>query len=421
MASPVILPRQGQSVESCIITQWNKKVGEPVKEGDILFSYETDKASFEEAAKVDGTLLAVFFEADDDVPVLTTVAVIGSPGEDFSDLKPGGAGEAPKQEAAAPKAEEPAKPLAAAPSAQAMTGISPRARLTAQRVGVDPAQAIPTGPQGRIIERDVYELAATGVKAQPASAEPQAAAAPAVDAAPAAVGSGRTYQDSKISNIRKLIASTMHQSINQMAQLTHNSSYDATKVLALRKQFKAAPEELGLNAITINDLILFAVSRTLMRHPDLNALFLGDVIRRYDHVHLGMAVDTPRGLMVPTIYDADLQNLKQLSDSAKALGKAAQAGSINPDLLTEGTFTVSNLGALGIESFTPIINPPQVAILGVDCVVERVRSVNGQITVYPAMGLSLTYDHRAVDGAPASRFLKDLVTALENIDVLLAN
>ncbi len=421
MASPVILPRQGQSVESCIITQWNKKVGDAVKEGDILFSYETDKASFEEAAKVDGTLLAVYYEADDDVPVLTTVAVIGAPGEDFSDLKPEGAAEAPKADAPAEvKAEAPAvtpaAPAAAAP-AQAMTGISPRAKLTAQRVGVDPTLASPTGPQGRIIERDIYELSANGAKEKPAAPAP-AAAAPAP--VPAASGA-RTYQDTKVSNIRKVIASTMHQSISQMAQLTHNSSFDATRVLALRKQFKAAPEELGLNNITINDLVLFAVSRTLMRHPDMNAHFLGDVIRRYDHVHLGMAVDTPRGLMVPSIYDADTQSLKQLSDNAKSLGKAAQAGNINPDLLTEGTFTVSNLGSLGIESFTPIINPPQVGILGVDCVVERVRTVNGQITVYPAMGLSLTYDHRAVDGAPASRFLKDLVTALENIDVLLAN
>ncbi len=213
----------------------------------------------------------------------------------------------------------------------------------------------------------------------------------------------------------------MQESLSTMAQLTHNSSFDATRLLALRARFKAAPAELGLNGITVNDLILFAVSRVLGRHPDLNAHFLGDRIRLFDRVHLGMAVDTPRGLMVPSLFDADTKSLLGISGDAKDLISAAQSGGINPDLLTGGTFTVSNLGTLGIESFTPIINPPQVAILGVDCVIERVRTVNGQITAYPAMGLSLTYDHRAVDGAPASRFLRDLCAALEHIDVLLAD
>ncbi|NLD52307.1 MAG: 2-oxo acid dehydrogenase subunit E2 [Clostridiales bacterium] len=419
MASPVVLPRQGQSVESCIITQWFKTVGDTVAEGDVLFSYETDKASFEETAKESGTLLAIFFQEDDDVPVLTNVAVIGQPGEDPSSFAPEGAGGAP----AAVPAEEAAPAVAPAPvveeapkPAQAVQGVSPRARATAARLGIDLAAAVPTGPNGRVIERDVFAARDAQPAAQPAIAE----AAPAAAVAPAAPGV-RTYTDTKLSNIRRVIAKTMHESLSSMAQLTHNSSFDATQLLALRAKFKAAPEELGLNKITINDLILFAVSRTLMRHPDLNAHFLGDKIRHYDHVHLGVAVDTPRGLLVPSLYDADTKSLLDISNASKELISAAQSGSINPDLLTEGTFTVSNLGTYGIESFTPIINPPQVAILGVDCTTERVRTVNGQITTYQAMGLSLTYDHRAVDGAPASRFLKDLVTALENIGVLLAN
>ncbi|NLE20862.1 MAG: 2-oxo acid dehydrogenase subunit E2 [Clostridiales bacterium] len=423
MAHPVILPRQGQSVESCIITQWHKQVGDSVKEGDVLFSYETDKASFDETAKAGGTLLAVFFQEDDDVPVLTTVAVIGEKGEDVSAFGPAGGGEAPPPmpgkeaapEAPAPAAQEQPREPAPAPAAAAQAGVSPRARMTAQRLGVDPAAASPTGPHGRVIERDVFLAAQAGTQPQPAAA----ASAPAAQA-PAAAPGVRGYRENKLSNIRRVIAKTMHESLSSMAQLTHNSSFDATALLALRARFKAAPEALGVGGVTVNDLLLFAVSRTLMRHPDLNAHFLGDRIRQYDHVHLGVAVDTPRGLMVPSLYDADTKGLLQISGEAKSLAAAAQAGSINPDLLTEGSFTVSNLGALGIESFTPIINPPQVAILGVDCVVERVRTVNGQLAAYPAMGLSLTYDHRAVDGAPASRFLKDLVSALENIDVLLA-
>ncbi len=424
MASPVVLPRQGQSVESCIITQWFKKVGDTVAEGDNLFSYETDKASFEETAKESGTLLAIFFQEDDDVPVLTNVAVIGQPGEDPSPFAPDGAGApaaAPAEAAPAPVAEAPvaaaapAAPAVQAP-AQAVQGVSPRARATAERLGINLAAAVPTGPNGRVIERDVFAAR----DAQPAAQPAAAAAAPAATAAPAVPGA-RTYTETKLSNIRRVIAKTMHESLSSMAQLTHNTSFDATQVLALRAQFKASPEELGLNKVTINDLILFAVSRTLLRHPDLNAHFLGDKIRHYDHVHLGVAVDTPRGLLVPSLYDADTRSLLGISNASKELITAAQSGSINPDLLTEGTFTVTNLGSYGIESFTPIINPPQVAILGVDGTIERVRTVNGQITTYQAMGLSLTYDHRAVDGAPASRFLKDLVIALENIGVLLAN
>ncbi|MGI6694792.1 MAG: dihydrolipoamide acetyltransferase family protein [Christensenellales bacterium] len=414
MAHPIVLPRQGQSVESCIITQWNKQVGDQVKAGDLLFSYETDKASFEEVAKEDGTLLAIFFEADDDVPVLTTVGVIGEPGEDFSGLKPDGAAEAAAPAAAPEKAAEaPAAPAqaSAAPAAAALsTGVSPRARATAARLGIDPAAAQGTGPYGRVIERDIFAAR------DQAPAPQEAAAAPAI----AEVGQ-MAYEEVKLSKVRKVIAKTMHDSLSQMAQLTHHTSFDATQMLALRAQFKAAPEEMGLNRITINDMILFAVSRVLKRHPDLNAHYMGETMRKFTHVHLGIAVDTPRGLLVPTLFDADTKSLAQISREAKQLGSDAQSGSINPDILSAGSFTVTNLGALGIESFTPIINPPQTGILGVNCSVNRVRVVDGQVKAYPAMGLSLTYDHRAVDGAPASRFLKDLVASLENIGILMAD
>ncbi len=428
MAYPVILPRQGQSVESCIITRWNKKAGEEVKSGDVLFTYETDKATFEEQAKESGTLLAVFFQEDDDVPVLTTVAVIGEKGEDITELTGNAAAQA-----GAPAAFDAAlAPAAAQGPAQAdpaltprdetaqAAGVSPRARATAKRLGVDIAYAVASGPQGRIIERDIFSArASASVPAQGgAKPETQAGAGPGPSEAAPAPGQ-RAYADIKLSNIRRVIAKTMQESLSQMAQLTHHSSFDATNLLALRAQFKNAPEELGLGGITINDLILLAVSRTLTRHPQMNAHFLGDRIRQFEHVHLGVAVDTPRGLLVPTLFDADMKSLRQISSDAKETVRMAQSGSINPDLLTEGTFTVTNLGSLGIELFTPIINPPQVGILGVDCAVQRVRETGGSITVYPAMGLSLTYDHRAVDGAPASRFLKDLVSALENIGSLL--
>ena len=421
MATPVIMPRQGQSVESCIITEWKKKVGDQVSVGDVLFSYETDKSTFEEQAKVDGTLLAVFYNAEDDVPVLLNVAVIGNPGESFAEFAPDGAS------AASPAAAEEAKAAPAAEAAPAVQttaaraeGVSPRAKNAAEKLGVDPTAAAPTGPHGRVIERDVLAYAKENrlgaeTAAQPAAVAP--AAAKAVEAPAAA--NALEYDEIKVPNLRRMIAKTMHDSLADMAQLTHNTSFDATKMNAFRESLKTAPDSMDLPKVTINDIILFAVSRVLTKHEGLNAHMLGDKMRYFKHVNLGIAVDTPRGLLVPTLFAAETKTLGQIAAEAKMLAKSAIDGSINPDLLQGGTFTISNLGLYGIESFTPVINPPQVALLGVNCITERVRTVDGQITTYPAMGLSLTYDHRAVDGAPASRFLKDLVTALEHFDLLL--
>ena len=427
MATAVIMPRQGQSVESCIIGEWFKKVGDPVQEGDILFSYETDKSSFEEPAKQAGTLLAIFYGADDDVPCLTTVGVIGEPGESYAEFAPdqaAGTAEAPGMEA--PAAKAPAAAAVAAPAVQAegtaLRGVSPRARNAAERLHVDPAQAQPTGPNGRVIERDIKALAQasrTGTGRGGRVTVADQAAAPAAQAAPAVQGADTEYQDVKLPNIRKVIAKSMFQSLSTMAQLTHTTSFDATCIMNFRKGLKAAPEQLQVPNITLNDIILFAASRVLPKHPDLNAHFLEDKMRYFRHVNLGIAVDTPRGLMVPTLMRAEEKSLKQIAAEAKALAAACQDGSINPDLLQGASFTVSNLGTLGIEHFTPVINPPQTGILGVDCIVERVRTVDGQIAVYPAMGLSLTYDHRALDGAPASRFLQDMRAALENFQALL--
>ena len=277
-----------------------------------------------------------------------------------------------------------------------------------------------------MIERDIIALSLSGmryaapVEAGLATVEHGAVApvrpAPIATVAPSEMAA---YEDVKLSNIRKTIARSMHASLSNMAQLTHCSSFDAANILSLRKQWKAAPEAMEVPNITINDIVLYAVSRVLLHNRDMNAHYLDDKMRYFHHVHLGFAVDTPRGLLVPTIFNADLKSLKEIAEESKALAKAAQEGSISPDALTGATFTVSNLGSLGIEQFTPIINPPQTGILGVCAITERVRTVNGQLTAYPAMNLSLTYDHRAVDGAPASRFLQELCKTLENFSALL--
>ncbi len=444
MATVVIMPRQGQSVESCVITAFNKKVGDTVEKGEVLFSYETDKSSFDEPAPEAGKILAIFREEGDDVPCLENVLVIGADGEDVSAFAPAAeAAPAPAEvPAAAPAAE--AAPVAAAPVAEAeataalggTVSISPRARLLADKTNADLLKAVPTGPNGRIIERDVQKLLDLGLTVSGAAKDGYTAAvegtgingkvmlgdlnAPAAPAAAAAAAAPvAEYEDVKLPNIRKIIAKQMCASLNGMAQLTFNSSFDATKILNLRKSLKAGAEKMGLANITLNDIILYAVSRVILKHRGLNAHCLDDTMRYFNTVNLGIAVDTERGLMVPTVFGAEKMSLNDLSKAAKSVITEAQSGKINPDLLKGATFTISNLGSLGIESFTPIVNPPQTGILGIDCVSYRVKEVNGEFVNYPAMGLSLTVDHRVLDGADAARFLKDMAFALENIDLLL--
>ncbi len=401
-AKAVIMPKAGITVESCIIGEWLKQVGDQVKVGDILFTYETDKASFECESTEEGELLAIFFEEGEEVPCLENVCAVGPKGEPTDCLKPGAAPVVVEEVAEAPVA---AAAEAAAPAAQIVPGapVSPRAAKLAKAAGVDASLAVGTGPDGRIIERDVQKLIEQGVPATKA-----------------VVDDGPAYEDVKFSGIRRAISKSMQTSLSTMAQLTHTTSFDATAILNYRKALKAAGDEYA--GITLGDIILYAVSRTVINHPDLNANMLDDTsIRRFKHVNLGVAVDTPRGLMVPTIFNADQMSLLEISKAVKQLAAECRDGAISPDKLSGGSFTVSNLGNMGVESFTPVINPPQTGILGVCGTTDRVRkAADGSIELYPAMGLSLTYDHRAVDGTPAAKFQKELCQNLENFTTLLA-
>lgn len=455
MAIPVIMPRQGQSVESCIISEWFVKKGDKVKEGDRLFSYETDKAAFEEEAQAAGTILEIFFNEGDDVPVLTNVCVIGEEGEDISQFIPGNASQEPqavgqpasmKQESGV--AEEPPDTGRGAGEAgkeqqppSVGIFISPRARNLAEKTGADIRFAVPTGPDGRIIERDIRKLQeenlimtyavkdrnidtqsveGTGLGGRIATWDLSAHKEVSHTRQDKPGIKEAEYEDVKLTNIRKVIGRTMHESLSGMAQLTLNISFDATDIINLRKQLKSDGEKMGLSNITLNDMIVYAASRVLLNHRDLNAHFLEDSIRRFSAVHMGVAVDTDRGLMVPTLFNCSSKSLNEISVETKELSQECRKGTINPDKLKGGTFTVTNLGALGIESFTPVINPPQTAILGVNTIETKIRENNGVISAYSSMSLSLTFDHRAVDGAPAARFLKDLKEYLEHFTMHLA-
>ena len=444
------MPKQGQSVESCIVTEFKKKVGDKVAVGDVLFSYETDKASFDEDAKVAGTVLACFFNDNDEIPCLTNVMVIGEPGKSFSEYAPSGsapaAAQATEAAAPAPSAAEPAAPAAGSaevPAAAAPTAgvpVSPRARRLAAEKGVDTAQVAGSGPHGRIIERDV--VAAEGA---PKSGLAKAMMAAGGLQAPAAgtgiggmvkgsdlktwkpshtenlAGEGEEFTVEKMSNMRKLIAKSMYNSLQNTAQLTHMLGADARRIQALRKKAKKALEEGRIDAnITINDFVCYAVIKALKKFPKVNSHCLGDAMRLFNVVNLGCAVDTERGLMVPCVKRAEDLNIVGLSKALKRVAEDCKKGSINPDLLSaEGaSFTVSNLGGFGVEWFTPVINVPQSAILGVGTIVPRPKDLGAGVYAFvPYLGLSLTYDHRALDGGEATRFLKQVAVEIENLEV----
>jgi len=405
MAIPVIMPKQGQSVETCTITRWLKKRGEMVHSGDILLSYETDKAAFDMESPSEGILLDIFFEEGAEVPVLVNVAVIGSEGEKTESFRPGRTGANIKTADAKAGEDGIASSAAdddkiASSEIEGKIKISPRAKRLAEDKGIDFSCLSGTGPNGRIIVKDIeYVLAGTTGK-------------------PARTLSPETgFHDQPLSNVRKMISNTMHASLRNSAQLTHHMSADVRYLLDARKQIKNNPESgKGEQDITLNDMICFCVIKALKKFPEANSHFLDDKIRTFDKVSLGFAVDTSRGLLVPVIKNADDLDLGQLSKELKSAAESCRKGNINPELLqsSAATFTVSNLGSYGVEMFTPVINLPQVCILGVCTIIHRLADIgDGIFGFIPVIGLSLTYDHRAIDGGPATLFLKEIKDQIE--------
>jgi len=458
MAQAILLPKQGQSVESCIITAFYVAVGDKVSAGSPLFAYETDKASFEEAAQVDGEILALFYEEGDEVPVLTNVGVIGEKGESFDEFKPldtvGGSEPESESEDSIPSEKvEAAKENAQEKSTQTTSEaaisdhtekqaqddrifISPRARNMAEDKGIDISRITGSGPNGRIIASDVESAGATlpkrtvladkmmkeegAVSSGTASGIGQKVSSK--DLEPANPVYGDDFEIKPLTSIRKLIARAMHSSLQNAAQLTHHLGADARAILDARQKVKVAREDGYEHNITLNDMICSSVIKTLKEFPQANAHFLGESVRVFSKVHLGIAVDTERGLMVPAIKNADDLSIEGLSSQLKAVAKACRAGGIDPDLLSPeaASFTVSNLGNYGVEMFTPVINLPQVAILGVNTILPRPKDLgNGTYGFVPHLGLSLTYDHQALDGGEATRFLKSIAVAIENFEMTI--
>lgn len=438
MPTALILPKQGNSVESCVINRWLKQPGDAVTEGEPVCEVETDKASVEVLATAGGVLLAQFAKEGDDVPVMTAIAAIGAAGEDAGALAPHGVGPAsgvlrPASSTAAVAetggagGESPHVGTASA----ATGGASPRARALAKERGVDVAALTGSGPDGLVVIRDVQAAPRLTPAAQtvagvlPAAGTGIGGRIIADDRAHGTQDAGRKTQDAAftdvpVKGVRKIIAERMRGSLAGSAQLTLTAVAKADVMQAWRARAKVHFESLHLPPVTINDLILFAVSRVLPRFPALNAHWLGDRVRQFRAIHLGMAVDTEKGLMVPVLRDVQARSLASIASEARTVAKTCQAGKIAPDQLQGSTFSVTNVGALGIETFTPVLNTPEVAILGVGAITLRPYQGASGIDFIPSIHLSLTIDHQALDGAPAARFLQALVQTIEAIDLVLA-
>ena len=399
MATAVIMPKQGQSVETCIITKWFKNKGEKVSVGDILLSYETDKAAFDLESPVEGVLLDLFFAEGAEVPVLVNVAVIGKSGEETLSFNPNLV-EAKVEAKVEVKVEKKVEAEKISSATIGKIRISPRAKKLAEDKKFNYNALRGSGPNGRIITSDI-DKALSGATVVTKIVQT----------------TGAEFTEAPLSNVRKLIAKAMHASLQNSAQLTHHMSADVRHLLEARQKIKnEISSGKSLQDITLNDMVCWCVIKALLKFPEANSHFLDDRIKTFNTVHLGLAVDTPRGLMVPAVKNASDMDLVTLSKELKSVAESCRKGSVNPELIksTAATFTVSNLGNYGVEMFTPVVNLPQAGILGVCTIISRPANMgNGIFGFVPYIGLSLTYDHRAIDGGPATLFLKEIKEQIE--------
>ena len=441
MAKVVVMPKLGLTMTEGTVSKWLKKVGDAVKEGEPLFEVETDKLTNTIEASASGVLRHLFVEEGTTVPVLDKVAIIAEASEDIGGLLGGGA------PAAAPEAPAAAAAPAAAPAAKKAGGrviASPAAKKLAKEKGIDLALVTGTGPGGRITEDDVKNW-------KPAPAAPAAEEAPKVKASPLAAAVAKDlgldlekigakdrvlaedilrYLESTrekaadeppreetvpMNGMRKAIARNMLNSHMTSPTVTANLSVDMSAMKAYREQLKAKDIK-----VSYTDLLVKFIAKALTEFPLLNCSVVDNKIVYKHYVNMGVAVALDNGLLVPNVPDADKKSLTQISAEIRELAKLAREGGLPMEKLQGGTFTITNLGMYGIESFTPIINQPEVAILGVTTMEDRAVVRGGEIVIRPMMTLSLTFDHRVVDGSVAAEFLQRVKNLLENPALMLA-
>jgi pyruvate dehydrogenase E2 component (dihydrolipoyllysine-residue acetyltransferase) len=410
MVHQILMPRPGQMTEECVLVAWHKREGDPVARGDVLFEIETDKAVMDVEAFDEGVLLRRCVEEGQTVPVNTVCAYVGAPGEAIPDCTAPAALATPVE--ATPAAEAaPVEALRAAAGATAVSAtpeparphgarlrISPRASRLAAEAGLDPGTLHGSGPDARILERDVRAAiaardAAGGAPPGP-EAEPDEAVRP-------------------LSRMRRTIAQRLTQSWTSTPHFTVTVGVDMSAVLALRTELEA-----GAGILSVTDFVLLATARSLAEFPDVNSRTDGTSVWPRRRVHLGLAVALPAGLVVPVIRDADRCTLRELHERSAALVQAARDGTLAPDEMTGSTFTVSNLGMFGVDEFSAIINPGEAAILAVASAVATPVAIGDGLAVRPIMKLTLSADHRLVDGELAARFLSAVRRRLEDAATL---
>ncbi|MDD3656383.1 MAG: dihydrolipoamide acetyltransferase family protein [Atribacterota bacterium] len=403
MVTRVIVPQKGLSDESCLIQEWKKKEGERVEKGEIICAVETNKAVFEIESPVAGILLRILYKEGKEVPVMETIAIIGELGEEYQHLL--------KKEETKKEVPLKSETVVGKTTLDQLKGkgdidqrmhikISPRAHTLAITKNLDISILKGSGPEGRIIERDVQEVIQTIGHLAMTTSEKKIKA--------------ESYQKIPMKGIRKIIAERMLSSIQNSAQLTLHSSFSAERVLEYRAQLKETKETLSYPDININHLIMFGIIKALKNNPAINSYAQERMITQFKEVHLGFAVDTAEGLKVPVLHQAEQYSLLQFARKVQQLTQQCIDRNIQPEDLEGGTFTITNLGNLGVEYFTPILNAPQTGIIGIGCPQLRPIKKTNVIEFSPYIGLSLTFDHRVIDGAPAARFLQQVIAILEN-------
>ncbi len=422
MAEVIRMPRLSDTMEEGNIVAWYKKEGDKVERGDLLAEIETDKATMEFESLWEGVLLHIAVK-EGPVPVNGVIAVIGEEGEDWkAAIEAEGAGDTAAAEAPAAK-EEPAPAPAAAPAAgqpssdqpatqteEGRIKASPLARSMARQAGIDLSQIKGTGEHGRIVKRDVEAFLQQQQQAPAATPTAPAAAPQAPAPVFAATMEGDAYEDVPVSQMRKTIARRLSESKFTAPHFYLTVEIDMGKAIEWRKQInEVAPEK-----ISFNDLVIKACAIALKQHPAVNSSWLGDKIRRHKVVHIGVAVAVEDGLLVPVIRHADMKSLSQINSEVRALAAKARERKLQPDEMQGNTFTISNLGMFGIEEFTAIINPPDACILAVGSIIEKPVVKDGTIKPGHMMKVTLSCDHRVVDGATGAQFLQTLKGILEN-------
>ena len=404
------------TMEEGQIVRWLKAEGDTVEQGEVLAEIETDKATMELVARGTGVLRAILAAEGTAAPVGDVIAVIAEAEEDIAALVEGTGARAAAPDAAAPPVQEAEPEEAAAATAPAGSApssaagedggrvrASPVARRLAHELGVDMSMVAGSGPGGRVVKRDVEEASAR------ASAEPSHAGVVAI---------GDSFTDIPLSQMRKTVARRLSESLGPVPHFFLAIDPDMTRLMEARERLNRhlAPEGVK---VSVNDFIIKAAAVALSRHPECNAWWQGDSIRRFQRVHIGVAVAVPDGLITPVIRDAHLKGIAEISAEARELAGRARDKKLHPDEYTGSTFSISNLGMFGIESFTAVINPPEAGILAIGTIEERAVVDNGQVVCRPQMRITMSCDHRVIDGAQGARFLATLRTFLEEPAAML--